>query len=141
MTAMKKTAAAVEVKETKAAAPAVKDAAPKEAVKAEEPAKKAPAAKTPAAKKAPAKKAAAPVKKAPAAKAPAAKEIKAAVYVQYAGREVAAQDLLAAAKKAYVAAGHKEEDIETINVYVKPEENAAYFAVNGEGSDDFKIEY
>ena len=30
--------------------------------------------------------------------------------------------------------------IETIDVYVKPEENVAYYVINGEGSDDYKIE-
>lgn len=63
------------------------------------------------------------------------------VYIQYAGKEIAAKELVAAAKAAYVAAGHKEEEIKTFDVYVKPEENAVYYAVNGEGSDDYKIEY
>ena len=44
------------------------------------------------------------------------------------------------AKAAFVEAGNKEADIRTIDVYVKPEENAAYFAVNGIGSDDYKVE-
>ena len=38
------------------------------------------------------------------------KEIKTAVYVQYAGKEAEVEKLVAAAKKAYVAAGHKETD-------------------------------
>ena len=29
---------------------------------------------------------------------------------------------------------------ETDVVYVKPEDNAAYFTVNGEGQEDFKVE-
>lgn len=68
-------------------------------------------------------------------------EIVTSVYIQYAGKEVAAKDLVAAAKAAYLAAGQKEEEIKTFDVYVKPEENAVYYAVNGEGSDDYKIEY
>ena len=50
------------------------------------------------------------------------------------------EKLVAAAKKAYVAAGHKEEEIETIDIYVKPEENAAYYAVNGIGSEAYRIQ-
>lgn len=133
---------AAEVNEVKAAAPApVKETAPakvveakaeapkKEAVKKEAAPKKT-AAKAPAAKKAPAKKA-----------APAKAEVKTAIYVQYAGKETSAEELIAAAKKAYLAAGHKEADLKTIDVYVKPEEGIAYYAVNGEGSDEYKIVY
>lgn len=29
--------------------------------------------------------------------------------------------------------------IETIEIYVKPEEHAAYYVVNGEGSDQYKV--
>ena len=133
---------AAEAKEVKAATPApVKEEAPAKApeVKAEAPKKEA-------VKKEAVKKEAAPKKtaaKAPAAKkAPAKKaEFKTSVFVQYAGKETSAEALIAAAKKAYLAAGHKEEDIRTIDVYVKPEENAAYYVVNGEGSDDYKIVY
>ena len=80
-------------------------------------------------------------KKAPAKKAPVKKEIKTAVYVQYAGKEAEVEKLVAAAKKAYVAAGHKETDIKTVEIYVKPEENTAYYVINGEGSDNYKIIY
>ena len=119
-----------------AEAPEVKEEAPKKA-----------AAKKTTAKKTATKKAAETAegeepKKAPAKKAPAKRTKKAeavtAVYVQYAGRETAAADLIAAAKEAYIAEGHKEEDIKTLDVYVKPEENAAWYAVNG--SDGGKIE-
>ena len=40
--------------------------------------------------------------------------------------------------KAYEEA-HKGAEIKTIEVYVKPEENVAYYVVNGEGSDDYKV--
>ena len=29
--------------------------------------------------------------------------------------------------------------IETIEIYVKPEEHTAYYVVNGEGSDQYKV--
>lgn len=129
--------------EVKAAAPAAEVQAPE--VKKEAP-KKATTAKKATAKKAAepkettaAKKTAAP-KKAPARRTAAKKaaEVETSVYVQYAGREVTVKELVAEAKSAYIAAGHKEEDIKTIDVYVKPEENAAYYVVNG--SDGNKIE-
>ena len=76
-------------------------------------------------------------KKAPAKRA-AAKDIKTSVVVQFAGKEVTEKELIAAVKKAYTKKGNKVGDIKTI--YVKPEENAAYYVVNGVGADDYKIE-
>ena len=77
-------------------------------------------------------------KKAPA-KRTTAKDIKTSVVVQFAGKEVTEKDLIAAVKKAYTKKGNKVGDIKTIEIYVKPEENAAYYVVNGEGSDDYKV--
>ena len=85
-------------------------------------------------------------KKAPrktaARKAPAAKpvEVKSSVYVQFAGKEFSESSLTEAVKEAYTALGNKAEDIRTIDIYVKPEESVAYYTVNGQGSDEFKIE-
>ena len=100
--------------------------------------KKTAAPKT-AAKKPAETKEAAP-KKAPAKKAPAKKvEPKASVVIEYAGTQIVAKDVLAAATKAFKAA-NKGVTIKTIEVYVKPEENVAYYVVNGEGSEDYKVE-
>ena len=106
----------VEAAETKA----VKAEAKAEAPKAEDP-KKETAKKTPA-------------------KRTTAKDIKTSVVVQFAGKEVAEKDLIAAVKKAYTKKGNKVGDIKTIEIYVKPEESAAYYVVNGVGADDYKIE-
>ena len=105
-----------EAAETKA----VKAEAKAEAPKAEEP-KKETAKKTPA-------------------KRTTAKDIKTSVVVQFAGKEVTEKDLIAAVKKAYTKKGNKVGDIKTIEIYVKPEESAAYYVVNGVGADDYKIE-
>lgn len=109
---------------TKAAAKAVKTAPVKTAA--------APAKETvkPAVKKAPARKKAAEVKPA---------EPTASVYVEYLGKQIAAKDVLEAAKEAFVKA-HKDVEIKTIEVYIKLEESAAYYVVNGEGCDEYKIE-
>ena len=117
-----KAAETTETKEVKAEA---KAEAPKaEAPKAE--AKKAEEPKKETAKKAPAKRT-------------TAKDIKTSVVVQFAGKEVTEKDLIAAVKKAYTKKGNKVGDIKTIEIYVKPEESAAYYVVNGEGSDDYKV--
>lgn len=116
----------VEVKAAEAAeTKAVKEEAKAEAPKAE--AKKAEEPKKETAKKAPAKRT-------------TAKDIKTSVVVQFAGKEVTEKELIAAVKKAYTKKGNKVGDIKTIEIYVKPEESAAYYVVNGVGADDYKIE-
>ena len=122
--AAKKMAAAPVSNNTVEAEAAVKAEAKAEAPKAE--AKKAEEPKKETAKKTPAKRT-------------TAKDIKTSVVVQFAGKEVAEKDLIAAVKKAYTKKGNKVGDIKTIEIYVKPEESAAYYVVNGEASDDFKV--
>ena len=117
-----------------AAKKAEAEAAPKKT--AAEAAPKKTAAKKTAVKKADAPKA----EKAPAArKTTAKKAADATVYIQFAGQEIAAKDILEAAKKAFAEA-NKDVEIKTIELYVKPEEGAAYYVVNGVGGDDMKIE-
>lgn len=79
-------------------------------------------------------------KKAPAAKKAPAKKVepKASVVIEYAGNQIVAKDVLAAAIKAFKK-DNKSVTIKTIEVYVKPEENVAYYVVNGEGSENYKV--
>ena len=65
---------------------------------------------------------------------------KTSLFVEYNGNKVEEKDLIAAVKKAYTKKGNKVGDIKTIEIYVKPEESAAYYVVNGVGADDYKIE-
>ncbi len=75
-----------------------------------------------------------------AAKKPAKKaEPTVNVFVEYMGKQAAAKEVVAKAMDAYKAA-HADAEIKTFEVYVKPEENAAYYVVNGEGSAEFKVE-
>lgn len=91
------------------------------------------------------KKAAEPVVKeevketAAAVKEVAKPEIEKSVVVEFGGRQVAAKDVLAQAEKAY-AQTHPGTVIKSIELYISPEQNAAYYVVNGEGSDDFRIQ-
>ena len=60
-------------------------------------------------------------------------EVKESVFVQFAGAEYSLDDVRASVKKAWMAeTGKKESDIKDIQIYVKPEEHAAYYVVNGE---------
>ena len=54
--------------------------------------------------------------------------------------EFSESSLTEAVKEAYTALGNRAEDIRTIDIYVKPEESVAYYTVNGQGSDEFKIQ-
>ena len=51
-------------------------------------------------------------------------------------------DISGIAEKAYkeYKSVHKRKVVTDFHIYVKPEEGAAYFTINGEGSDDFKID-
>ncbi len=119
--ATKKTAKATEVKEVKE----VKVEAPVAEVKAEVKAeKKAPAKKAAATTK----KATTTTKKAPAKKAEAKNET--VITVQYQGNEVSVATIEENVKAAFVAEGHKASSIKTLNIYVKPEEYAAYYVIN-----------
>lgn len=104
MALRKKPAASVAPAVEKAAAPAAKEA--------EKPA---------------AKVSKAPVKKAPAAKKPA--ETQVSLTLQYMGKELTEADMVAAVKAQWTG-----EEIKTLALYVKPEDEAVYYVVNGETS-------
>ncbi len=63
-----------------------------------------------------------------------AAEPEVSVVIQYASREITAKDVAAAAVEAYKAA-HEGAEIHTVTAYVKPEENAVYYVVNGDDSE------
>lgn len=126
----------------------VKKEAPKtvaKTVKAVEEKKAAPVVKKEAPvaekKEAPVEKKAAPAEKkaAPAAKKEAPAAPKTDVTIEVFGKQIVAKDILKKAQKAFEAS-HKDVAVKTLELYVKPEENVAYYVVNGKGSDDFKVE-
>ena len=61
------------------------------------------------------------------------------VVVEFAGKQIMAKDVLKKAEEAYLAA-HKGVGIKTLEIYISPEQNAAYYVVNGEASKDFVIQ-
>ena len=64
--------------------------------------------------------------------------VSADVYVQFMGRELLTKEIVANVKKAWAGmTGKKEEDIKELQVYVKPEENKAYYVVNGEADGNY----
>ena len=67
------------------------------------------------------------------------KAVKTTFVVQAAGKEISMEDAIAKVKEAWVAEGNKEADLKEIAVYVKPEDKAIYYVVNGDvtGKVDF----
>lgn len=77
-------------------------------------------------------------KKVAAPKATVKKDPKTKVVVEYAGKQIVTKDIVAAATKAFTKA-NKGVTIKSIEVYVKPEEDVAYYVVNGQGADEYKV--
>lgn len=89
---------------------------------------KAATPKTTTAKKATEKPAA---KKSAAKKSTAKKDIKMNVLVEYYGKQVEEQTIIANVKKAWTKKGNRVGDIKTMELYIKPEEDAVYYVING----------
>ena len=70
--------------------------------------------------------------KKPAAKRTTKKAVKTTFVVQAAGKEVSMEEAVERVKEAWTAAGNKAADLKEIAVYVKPEEKAIYYVVNGD---------
>ena len=109
--------------------------APKAEVKAEAVKAEAPKAE----KKAEVK--AEPKKRGPKPKAEKAEKKEAVqnVYVQFAGKEILTADLVAQVTEKWVALGHRASSIKELNLYVKPEDSAAYYVINGKESGKIEL--
>ena len=66
-------------------------------------------------------------------------ELRLVTIIQSGDKEYDITDIAQKAYKAYKSV-HKRKVVNDFKVYVKPEENAAYYTVNGEGSDEFRID-
>ena len=62
----------------------------------------------------------------------AKKEIKTEVVLQYGEKEVNTKDMIASVKKDWTKQKHKISEIKSIELYVKPEDYAVYYVINGE---------
>lgn len=58
--------------------------------------------------------------------------------IQTNGQEFDVTSVAAKALKEYKSV-HKKKVVNEFVVYIKPEENVAYYTVNGEGQEDFKL--
>ena len=123
-TSKKTTADQVKAAMAKVEAAKAAEAAKADATAAE---KKAPAAKT---TKAAAKKETEP-KAAKTTKAAASQKI----VLQLGGKgDLSMEDIINRVKDAYAAEGHSAASVKNIEVYIKPEENMAYYVIDGYAS-------
>lgn len=125
--------------ETEVKEPVKKPAVRKPAVKKDAAAKK-PAVKKVAAKKETAAKKEAEVKSTPAKRTVKKAQVVENVTFQFNDRSYTPADLMQSCKDVwkYDLEG-KEEDLKSIELYVKPEENRAYFVINGDITGNFPI--
>lgn len=72
----------------------------------------------------------------PTAKAPAKKAaVKETIYLQYLGKEIDKEDLMKQVKEIWTKEQkRKVSDMKSVSLYLKPEENAAYYVINEEVS-------
>lgn len=64
-----------------------------------------------------------------------ASKIKENVFIQAFGRETDVRSIMTKAKDAFVAEGRRASEIKSIDVYLKPEDDAAYYVVNDSFTD------
>lgn len=56
--------------------------------------------------------------------------LKPEVFIQFQGREAVIDDVVSKATAQYVAEGHRASSIKSLQVYLKPEDYAAYYVIN-----------
>ena len=79
-------------------------------------------------------------KKAPAKRATKAAAVKTEVSVQFAGKEYTTERLVEIAKDVWqYDLGNAPEEFKSVELYVKPEESAVYYVINGTTSGSFGI--
>ena len=76
-----------------------------------------------------------------AAKAPAKKtDVKEEVFLQYQGKEINKDELLKAVKEIWTKQlKNKVGDMKTVSLYLKPEENMAYYVINGDVTGSIEL--
>ena len=58
------------------------------------------------------------------------KDMKVNAYVEYYGKQVHENTMIADVKKAWTKSGHKIGEIKTMDLYIKPEESKVYYVIN-----------
>ncbi|MBQ6856508.1 MAG: hypothetical protein IJO13_05340 [Lachnospiraceae bacterium] len=69
-----------------------------------------------------------------------APSVKKSIVVQYGEKETFVDDLYKKIKEEYEEMGAPQGAIKKADIYIKPEENMAYYVINGVGDENFKIQ-
>ncbi len=62
--------------------------------------------------------------------------------VEFAGKQIESKEVIAKAKKVWVDEGNQDrkvKDLKTMDLYIKPEENAVYYVFNEDESGSFPL--
>ena len=66
--------------------------------------------------------------------------MKTSTYVEFQGKQLDEKELIAKAKNIWVESGNKASDLNSLKLYVKPEENQAYYVFNEEVTGSFSLD-
>ena len=66
--------------------------------------------------------------------------MKSTFYIEYYGKQVEQAALVKEAKSIWTKSGKKAADLKSLDLYIKPEENTAYYVFNEDESGSFVIE-
>ena len=66
--------------------------------------------------------------------------MKTSTYVEFQGKQIDEKELVASAKKIWVENGNKASDLKALKLYIKPEENQAYYVFNDEVLGSFSLD-
>ena len=66
--------------------------------------------------------------------------MKSTFYIEYYGKQIDQASLVKEAKSIWTKSGKKASELTSLNLYVKPEENLAYYVFNNDETGSFSID-
>lgn len=66
--------------------------------------------------------------------------MKSTFYIEYYGKQIDQATLVKEAKSIWTKSGKKASELTSLNLYVKPEENLAYYVFNNDETGSFSID-
>lgn len=66
--------------------------------------------------------------------------MKSTFYVEYYGKQIDEAALIKEAKSIWTKSGKKAADLKSLQLYIKPEENTAYYVFNDDETGSFVID-
>ncbi|MBQ9277202.1 MAG: hypothetical protein IJ224_01070 [Lachnospiraceae bacterium] len=66
--------------------------------------------------------------------------MKTTFFVEYYGKQIDQETLIKEAKSIWTKNGNNDANLKSLNLYIKPEENTAYYVFNDDETGSFVIE-